>query len=297
MATTIGELVWKITGDTKNIDQSLKSTDSKLGKFASAVKGAFAVGAVIAFGKATFDIGKKLIGISSDAEETRNKFNVVFADVADAANQAAEEIAEGYGLSQTASEKYLSGVGDIVSGLGATADQALTTADTITRLAVDIDSFANLSGGAEQAVQALTSLFTGEREAAKALGIVINDTNLKAYAEDLGLVYNQMTPLEKGTLSLELATKQSALAIGDFERSQDSFANQLKIARSNIQDLSTSIGDDLLPVATQAVSTFNTLIEDIIETREEIKELVAASDAYANGTATIEQKIIELTGS
>ena len=191
----IGELVWQIKGDTKGIDKSLKSTETKLGKFAKAVKGAFITGAVVLFGKAVFDIGKRLIGVASDAEETRNKFNVVFADVADAARQSAEEISDGYGLSQTAAEKYLSGVGDIVTGLGATAEEALDTADAITRLAVDIDSFANLSGGAEQAVQALTSLFTGEREAAKALGIVINDTNLKAYAESVGLVFAQMTPL------------------------------------------------------------------------------------------------------
>jgi hypothetical protein len=277
----LGELYYKITGDTTNLDKGLTTSDKKvstLGKsftgFGKIVTAAIAVVAVAGVTK----LSKSLILAASEAEETRQKFSVVFSKVAEDATASAKEIADSYGLSQTASEKFLAQVGDITSGLGATSEQALFAAETITKLGVDTASFANLSGGAEQAVSALTSLFTGEREAAKALGIVINETNLKQYAEDTGLVYSELTQLEKGFLSLELAAQQSALSVGDFARSQSSFANQSRIAQARIEDLKVSLGNNLLPIANVGVSIFNDFAKQALFVAESIGDFVSSAE-------------------
>ena len=189
----IGNLIYKITGDSSALDKSVKKSNTEvkgfgksLGNIGSIIKGALFTGALLIGAKKVIEFGKNLISAASDAEETQNKFSVVFETVADDAEAAALRIKDEFKLSDETVQKFLSGVGDITSGLGATSKEALSAAEQITTLGLDINSFANLSGGAEQAVTALTSLFTGEREAAKALGIVINDTNLKAYAEGQG---------------------------------------------------------------------------------------------------------------
>lgn len=280
--------------DMKKVTQSIEGTTKTTNKLSDTFKqlaGPVAIGAVlVGLGKIT----KELINTASDAEETRNKFNVVFQSVADDAEAAAERIQDEFKLSESTTQNFLSQVGDITSGLGATSEQALEAAETITTLGLDIDSFANLSGGAEQAVSALTSLFTGEREAAKALGIVINDTNLKQYAEDSGKVFKALTPLEKGFLSLELATTQSELAIGDFARSSDSFANTLKATKESVKGLKVEIGEALLPVATTIVGTFGRLTGALAEFIEEAKNLEEARKATTEGVATIDQRILAL---
>lgn len=293
-ADLLGAMRVEIIGDNSKLDKSIDNSEKKANSFSKTLKTLFAGIVVTAAVKEIAKIGKELIDSASDAEETKNKFNVVFASVADDAKAASDRIRDEFKLSESTTENFLSGVGDITSGLGATSEQALLAAEQITTLGLDIDSFANLSGGAEQAVKALTSLFTGEREAAKALGIVINDTNLKQFAEDSGLVFKELSPLEKGFLSLELATSQSQLAIGDFSRSIDSFANRQKIAKEAVEDLKVEIGKRLLPVATESIELFGELtgaLAEFIKERNRLRDAELAADL---GTESIDQRILLL---
>jgi hypothetical protein len=290
VATNIGELVWKITGDTRDIDKSLKSTDAKMSKFGKTVAAAFSVAAVVAFGKAAFEVGKRLVTLASNAEETANKFNVVFDGVS-RASEAAAELAENYGLSTEASQDLLSSTADLLQGFGVTKDASLDLSERTQQLAVDLASFSNFAGGAEGASQALTSALLGEREAVKALGIAITDAELKRFAEEQGLVFEELDKAGKAVLTLDLAYQQSTNSIGDFARSQDSFANQLRIAKSGVEDLGASIGEDLLPTATEGITLFNTLIETINIARDAADEYQEAVDARAEGTATAAENL------
>lgn len=265
--------------------QSMTRTLAKSAKF---IAGAAVTGLIV---KSFINIGKQSLKLASDAEETFNKYSVVFETVADEANAAATRIKDEFKLSDETTQNFLSGVGDITSGLGATSAEALKAAEDITALGLDINSFANLSGGAEQAVSALTSLFTGEREAAKALGIVINDTNLKAYAEDMGKVFKELTPLEKGFLSLELATTQSSLAIGDAARSSDSYAYTVKAAAEATKDLQAALGVSLLPTATEAVGIFSELASKMAEVVKEHNELQAIVGRFEAGNASAQDRV------
>ena len=288
MATTIGELVWKINGDTKDIDSSLKSTDSKLQAFGKAVVAAFSVAAVIAFTRKAADLGNQLITLASSAEETANKFNVVFNGM-QAASDAAENLASNYGLSSEASQRLLSDTADLLQGFGVQKAESLALSEATQQLAVDLASFNNKDP--EEASRALTSALLGEREAVKSLGIAITDAELIRFAEEQGQVYNEMTKAEKAVLTLQLAYKQSGNAIGDFSRSQESFANQLRIANASVQDLGASIGEDLLPVATRAVTKFNEFAQELLKTRQQFDGLKDAIDAQREGEATLDQQL------
>ena len=282
MGFKIGEMFWKIKADTKEFDSGAKKTGKEvkgLGNLVNKVGAIFTAAFAVVAIKAIGSVGKELILAASEAEETRNKFKVVFGTISESAEEAAQRIKDEFKISGQATENFLSQVGDITSGLGATSEEALVAAETITSLGLDIDSLANLTGGAGQAVSALTSLFTGEREAAKALGIVINDTNLKQYAQDTGHVFSEMTQLEKGFLSLELAEKQSALSLGDFAKSEASFANQTRIAEAATADLKTELGKKLLPVATESTRLFGEVTRELANMAKKSND---AAEAQAN---------------
>ena len=113
----IGDLYWRIKGDTKDINKNLKTTDKKVGglqgtfgKLSKFVGGAFAIAAVAGIAK----VGKALILAASDAEETRNKIEVTFSNIAGAAETAARDLADDFGLSQTAAEDLLGATGDLL---------------------------------------------------------------------------------------------------------------------------------------------------------------------------------------
>lgn len=289
----LGNLVWKITGDSTNFDKAVAGTEKKAEGFGGKLKGigiaaaaAFSVGAIVNF-------GKKLIGITSDAEETANKFGVVFSTIKGEADAAAYNLEKNYGLSGKAAQQLLSDTGDLLTGFGFTQESALNLSEQVNTLAVDLASFTNYSGGAEGASAALTKGLLGEREALKSLGIAITDADIKQLAEDNGIV-GELDRQTKASLTLELALKQSKNAIGDFARSQDSFANQSRIAESALADLGTTIGKKILPFATAGVSSFGKLVKSIDDAISGKVNLSGATNDLIDSSKTYSSIIEEL---
>lgn len=280
MTRTLGELVWKITGDNKGFDKSAKDaqgTAKKLGGTLGGIGGIVKTALTGAAVAGLVAVSKKLVETAANAEETRNKFNVVFSQMGSAAETAATELAKGYGLSSRASQQLLADTGDLLTGFGFTQDAALGMSDQVAKLAVDLASFTNYSGGAEGAAQALRSGLLGEREAMKSLGIAIGEADIKQLAEEKGIV-GELDRQTKAALTLEIALKQSKNSIGDFARSQSSFTNQMRIAKANTEDFTTILGQSLLPIANVGVSLFNDFADDLIGAAKGMKEYVTSAE-------------------
>jgi len=280
VAITVGELTWKITGDTRDIDKKLKKTETGLSKFGKMAASAFTAAVIIGFTKKVIDLSVVLVNAASDAEETANKFDVVF-DGLENASRAAIGLADGYGLARQESQDLLSSTADLLQGFGVAKDESLDLSLRTQQLAADLASFSNFAGGAQGASQALTSALLGEREAVKALGIAITETELKRFAEQQGYVYDEMTKAEKAVVTLDLAYAQSANSIGDFARSQDSFANQTRIAEAAMSDLRAEMGERLLPASTDITSAFAKVATRLAETVRRSNELREIFDALA----------------
>ena len=236
--------------ESQNTAQSL----TKLGNTAvTALKG-FATAYVVT---RINELRKELVQAGSDAEETANKFNVVFATVSERANQAADNLRLNYGLSREGAQAALSSVGDLLSGLGVASDKALELAQQTVQLGTDLASFTNYAGGAEGATQALTSALLGETEAAKSLGVVLTDDQMEKYASSVGKSWKNLNLAEKAQLRLNAAIAQSPNAVGDFARSMNSYANQVRIAEAISRDFTTTVGEGLLQAHTSALIAIN----------------------------------------
>lgn len=253
----------------KTIQKGTKSTQqfgSTASKAGSMFKGLFAT-AVVA---GALKIGKHLVRMSSQAQEVGNKFDVTFKGVQSSADKTARDLAKNYGLSRKASKKLLADTGDLLTGFGFTADSALDLSGTVNRLAVDLGSFQNLE--TEDVSKRITTALTGETESLKSLGVVIKQGSkefknlVTATAEAQGITETQA----KSLVILDEIQKQSKNSLGDFARSQSSFANQTKVAKANIDDLSVAFGDILLPVASVGVSLFNDFSSELTDTGEAI---------------------------
>lgn len=263
---SLGNLVWKITGDASALNSELaqvqakvKQTDSAVNKSSLSMSTALkAIGgsAVIAgLGMLT----KKLVGMASDAEETATKFGVVFAGSIDAANAAVKELTASYGLSSTEARKMLADTGDLFQGFGFAEKDSLKLSNSLAKLAVDLASFQNYAGGSAGAMEALRKAMIGETEMAKSLGIAI-DQSSKEFNALVAAKMKDKNVTERQAKSLVIydeILRQTANAQGDFGRTSGGFANQMRILESKMKDVGESIGNVMLPAFTLLLKTLN----------------------------------------
>jgi len=245
----LGTLFYKITGDSSQLQGELKKGEKKVKGFAGKIKGALKAIGFAAVAVGVTKVTKSLIKAASDAEEVQNKFDVVFKGLEKESSKIASNLAKNYGLAKTESKELLSSTADLLNGFGIGKREALELSNNVQKLAVDLGSFNNVSSA--RASDALTKALLGEREAVKQLGIAITESGLKRFAEDAGKNYEAMTKGEKAILTYKLAVEQSQNAIGDWGRSQDSFANSMKKLKSRFKDILETLGKKLLPIATK----------------------------------------------
>jgi len=221
-------------------------------------------------------LGAASVKAASDAEETSAKFNTVFRDISEQAKKASETLVNSYGQSQQASQELLSNTGDLLTGFGFTQDSALELSTEVNKLAVDLASFTNFSGGAKGASEALTKALLGERESVKSLGISILEADVQAKMlknSQEGLTF-ETERQAKAFATLQLAQEQSQNAIGDYARTSDSFANTTRKLRARLNDLGVEFGKILLPLAQKLADVAGKLITYFRDLSPETKKVI-----------------------
>ena len=262
---------------------------------------AMAAGAFLSF-RAAAKFMQEAVKAYSDLEETTSKFNVVFGNVRTKAKEASDELRKFYGLSEGRSKQMLGDTGDLLSGFGFDQKTALKLSRQVARLGVDLASFSNYSGGAKGAAFALTKAMLGETEQAKMLGIAIKTDSkeykelLKHFIETKGLTEIQA----KAFVALEIATKQSKNAIGDFSRTQNELANQQRKQTENLEDFSATVGGLVGGPYTDLLGMNNAVLESFNALDSPTKKLILSATALGtvvllmqtNLAKTIKQQII-----
>lgn len=245
----------------KSATQNITSQTSKIKSAISGIKSAL-VG--FAVGTGLFKFGKEALNMASNLQEVQNVVDVAFGSMAWKAEQFSKSALEAFGMSELSAKKTASTYMAMASGMGLGADKASDMAITMAGLTGDVASFFNISQ--ELADTKLKSVFTGETETLKDLGIVMTQTNLQAYALSQGINKNvsDMTQAEITTLRYNYVLSQLSLAQGDFARTSSSWANQIRILQERFKQLLGIIGNGLIAALTPVVQFLNMIIGKLI---------------------------------
>ena len=287
-----------IRGDTKLDSSGVSKGIDKLGSVAKAglgvlVKaGAAAVGALGAAGVAS-------VKLASDLTEVQNVVDVTFGKNADTINKWAKNAATSFGLSELQAKKFNGTMGAMLKSMGLSDDAVLDMSTSMTGLAGDFASFYNLP--IEEAFQKIRSGISGETEPLKELGINMSVANLEAYALSQGIdkSYDSMTQAEQAALRYNFLMAASADAQGDFARTNDSLANQLRIAQLEVQNLGGAIGMSLLPMAQEMLDVGIDMLGQLREGFEQggVEGLISAATNVVgqllNGFVTAAPSLID----
>lgn len=278
------------TTDLEKLDSAVENAMKKSKQFGRTLDSVAKSTANFAKGATTFvsvplaGIGAAMAKVAIDAEETESKFNTVFQTVSEESKKSAKNLVDNYGLSSTEAQQLLGDTGDLLSGFGFGGDLSLGLSEEVQKLAVDLASFTNFSGGAQGASEALTKALLGERESVKALGIAILEEDVKAKVKALeaaGRFTNETERQRKAIATLALAQEQSKNAIGDFARTQDSTANKIRLLQRDITELALEFGKILIPSVRDLVGAFSGVVNTLREMSPENKEFLVTLAKYA----------------
>lgn len=292
MAFDVGSVLGHIKLDeadwirgTKRVNQSGKGLVDGLKK----------VGATIAkIGVALVGVGAVGVKLASDMEETQNKFTVVFKGVEDRANELRKNLVDNFGVSRLEASKMLSNMQDFLVPMGLVRDEATELSGKFAQLAVDLGSFNNVP--TTQVLEDIQSAMAGMSRPMRKYGTDLSEDTLKnmALAKGIDLVGGKLDSQTRAMLIYEKILIDNKDAMGDFERSINSFANQSKILNARVQDMGIQFGELLLPVATELVGVAIDLVKALSENKELFQTLAETIGRIVRILTPLIIKVFEL---
>lgn len=224
--------------------------------------------------------GVASVNFSSDMQEAINKVEVAFGGAADSVKEWSSTTLNSIGLAQGTALDMAALFGDMATSMGYSQDAAAQMSMALVNLAADLASFKNI--GIDQASTALKSIFTGETESLKELGVVMTQANLEAYAlaEGYTTAYTAMDQAQQVAVRYQYVLANTQNAQGDFARTSDSTANQLRIFRESLKEAAATAGDELLPVITPIIGKLNELIQTFGDLDEGTQKAVVQTGLF-----------------
>lgn len=225
-------------------EQKVEGSIKSLKSMASKVLGAVGITLSVAGIKSAID---GCVEVASSIEEMQNKFDVVFGDMRNEVDKWAQEYSDAIGRNKNDIKTYLADQQNLLVGFGMTRQAGAEMAEQMTSLALDLASFGNMDETAS--VNAMTKAVMGESEAAKTLGAVLNDSTRAQAMATLGLkgTYDKLDQLTKMQVNYQAILQQSPDAIGDCQRSLDSYESTKKRYIAKLKEIKTIVGQFFLP--------------------------------------------------
>lgn len=256
-ADSVGQIGLDLVVNDKNFKQQMAGIQGLAKKAGLALAAAFSVKKII-------DFGAQCIELGSDLAEVQNVVDVTFPRMSKQVDEFARNAAGSFGLSETMAKRFTGTFGSMAKAFGFNEKAAFEMSTALTGLAGDVASFYNISQ--DEAYTKLKSVFTGETESLKDLGIVMTQSALDSYAlaNGFGKTTAKMTEAEKVALRYKFVTDQLTLASGDFIRTSDGWANQVRILQLQFSSLKATIGQGLINVLTPVIKVINLIISKLM---------------------------------
>ena len=270
-------LVVNIVGDSTSLDRALKKSQKSVDTFgrnvnrssrgAVAASGAFSsMGRSIAFASGSFlgaagaiAVMKSSVSAAIDLEQQIGKTNIVFAESGKEVEAWSKTLASSFGLSQREALTTASSFGALFAPVGLTGDVAAEQSKQLTELGADLASFYNTD--VASALDALRSGLVGESEPLRKYGVRLSEVRVQQEALIASGKDNvkNLTELEKTHARIAIIVQDSKLAQGDFGRTSDQAAQQIKTLDANVENLKANLAGTFVPVVNEGVSALNRL--------------------------------------
>lgn len=252
----------KSAGDAA--EKNINRIEAAFKKVAKVVGTAFAFKQIASFAADCINLGSAL-------SEVENVTSTVFPHMTEQLDKFTQSAAESAGLSETMAKQYLGTFGAMAESFGFSENAAYKMSKTLTQLSGDVASFYNLTN--EESFNKLKSVFTGETESLKSLGVVMTQTALDEYAlaNGIGKTTANMSESEKVALRYQFVMSKLSNASGDFEKTSDGWANSMRKFNLYIGQIKTNLGQGFINLFTPILQIINKLLQGINQVAKAFK--------------------------
>lgn len=292
-AIRAGRAYVELFADDSKLVRGLKSAQSRLAAFGASVS---KIGGMLAGAGASIGlVFVPAIKAASRLEETMNKFNIVFGQNAGAVKQWGDDFAKQVGRSKQQIASFLAGSQDLFVPLGFDPAAAEGLSKRITELAVDLASFNSMAD--EDTLRDLHAALTGSGEVMKKYGVIVSEAAVKQELLNQSIDPQAASEQQKVMARLNIILRGTTSAHGDATKSANSFENQMKRLKGELENTAAAIGDVLLPIVTPMVKWLGTAATSAGEWAKENQGLVKAAAQVAAALVLVGSPLVAVGGA
>lgn len=274
-ARSLGTSLFSFSKSAGNARKSAFSLAGAIGKF-------YATYWMVIRGLGLF---RDAIDISSDLTEVENVVRTTFGNMEYKVNDFVQNSIQQFGMSELSVKQYAStfqamGTAMDVGGkqienanrfLNGATDGYIGLSDSmsdvslnLTKLTADMASFYDKDQA--DVAKDLQSVFTGMVVPLRKYGLDLTQATLKEWAMKNGMDADikSMTQAEKAMLRYQYVLANTTAAQGDFARTADTWANQVRILKQSFQQLGGIIGGALINAFKPFLRTLNFVMQKVI---------------------------------
>lgn len=207
---------------------------------------------------------KESINIASDLTEVQNVVDVTFGNYKKKIEDLAKVSIPELGMSELTTKQIASRYQAMGTAMGISQKGMADMSTELTRLAGDMASFYNVE---QKAVgEDLEAIFTGQTKPLRQYGLDLTEATLQEWAMKQGIDanINSMSQMEKTMLRYQYVMANTGAAQGDFIRTADTWANQVRVLKENFKALGSVIGSTFINALKPLVKALNIAMSHII---------------------------------
>lgn len=230
----------------KNLQQTekaVKNTTNQTEKLAKTMNNAFNVAKIAYFARTMYRIGKEMINSSAEFGENYNLFNVAMDESIDKGMEFQEQLSGILHMNISDTMRYQGFFKSLSESLGIAEEGAYKLSENLTKLTYDLSSLYNKKF--DTMYIKLQSAMVGQTKPLREVGIDVSQQTLQGYLDNMGIDQNviKLTQAEKVLLRYIAILDQSKIAHGDFAKTIESPANQMKTFTELVKQLYIWLGN------------------------------------------------------
>ena len=256
------------TGKAKGMENSLKEPTKDANKLEKGLSTAFNTAKITTFIASINKLTKTMSGYTKKSAtylENINLLDVAFNSNTNEAKKFVNTLSEMYGLDESWGYKTVGIFKQLANAMGLADEVGTKMSKTLTQLAIDTSSLYNID--VEDTVSILQSALAGQTKPARRLGADITQSTLQLTLDTAGIdrAVESLTYAEKRLVIIASILDQTQKSFGDWGRTMDSVANQMRIFQQQTERLTRAIGNVFLPVLKIVLPYFNAFLMILTE--------------------------------